>query len=154
MNVENKSKLIKGAVLTGIINAIINGGIQYFFLKGKTSIPISVDSITNNTQTVLGTAVMLAITLSMILTLVAYFGIKEKKAPFFPTTLLLALKHGFVTFGILTSLSVLWQKNMGSIDVSLPVALLLIGAIAGIVSGFVNYFTLKESINAEKLMEI
>ena len=150
MNNEQKSKLLKGAALTGVINAVINGGIQYFFLKGHSSIPISVDSITNTTETVLGTAVMLAITLSMILTLVAYFGIKGKKAAFFPTTFLLTLKHGFVTFGILTSLAVLWQKYVGTLEVSLVSALIIIGVIAGLVSGFVNYFTLKESVISEE----
>lgn len=151
MNTQQKSKLMQGAVITGVINAIINGGIQYFFLKDNDVVPISVDSISNDTATVLGTAVMLAITLSIILTLVAYFGIKEKKAAFFPTTFLLALKHGFVTFGILTSLAVLWQKYVGTVEVSLIFALVIIGVIAGIVSGFVNYFTLKESIIAEEI---
>ena len=150
MNNEQKSKLLKGAALTGVINAVINGGIQYFFLKGHSSIPISVDSITNTTETVLGTAVMLAITLSMILTLVAYFGIKGKKAALFPTTFLLTLKHGFVTFGILTSLAVVWQKYVGTVEVSLVSALIIIGVIAGLVSGFVNYFTLKESVISEE----
>ena len=150
MTNKQKSKLLKGAALTGVINAVINGGIQYFFLKGHSSIPISVDSITNTTKTVLGTAVMLAITLSMILTLVAYFGIKGKKAAFFPTTFLLTLKHGFVTFGILTSLAVLWQKYVGTVEVSLVSALIIIGVIAGLVSGFVNYFTLKESVISEE----
>ena len=150
MNNEQKSKLLEGAALTGVINAVINGGIQYFFLKGHSSIPISVDSITNTTETVLGTAVMLAITLSMILTLVAYFGIKGKKAALFPTTFLLTLKHGFVTFGILTSLAVVWQKYVGTVEVSLVSALIIIGVIAGLVSGFVNYFTLKESVISEE----
>ena len=150
MNNEQKSKLLKGAALTGVINAVINGGIQYFFLKGHSSIPISVDSITNTTETVLGTAVMLAITLSMILTLVGYFGIKGKKAALFPTTFLLTLKHGFVTFGILTSLAVVWQKYVGTVEVSLVSALIIIGVIAGLVSGFVNYFTLKESVISEE----
>lgn len=144
MTKPNRKTLMKGAVLTGVINAIINGGIQYFFLKDLESIPISVDAITNNEQTVLGTAVMLAITLSMILTLVAYFGIKEQKAPFFPTAFWLTIKHGFFTFGVITSLAVVWQKYMGTIEVSLISALIIIGIIAGIVSGIVNYLTLKE----------
>ncbi len=145
-----KSKLMKGAVKTGVINAIINIVIQYFLLRGKATIPISVDSITNTTETVLGTAVMLAITLSVILTFIAYFSIKEKKISFFPNTVLLALKNGFVTFGILTSLAVLWQKYMGTVAVSLVVGIIIIGVIAGLVSGFVNYLTLKESIISEE----
>ena len=150
MDTQQKSKLIKGAVITGFINAIINGGIQYFFLKDNDVVPISVDSITNDTATVLGTAVMLAITLSMILTLVAYFGIKGKKAPFFPTTVWLTIKHGFFTFGVLTSLAVLWQKYMGTVEVPLITALIIIGVIAGVVSAIINYLTLKESMIFEE----
>ena len=150
MNAEMKSKLMNGAIKTGVINAIINVVIQYFLLKGHETIPISVDSITNTTETVLGTSVMLAITLSVILTFIAYFGIKEKKTPLFPTTLWLAVKHAFFTFGVLTSLSVLWQKYMGTLDVSIVVGIVIIAVIAGLVSGFVNYFTLKESIIFEE----
>lgn len=150
MKTSKKQELVKGAIITGVINAIINGGIQYFFLKDMDLIPISVDAITNTDQTVLGTAVILAITLSMILTLVAYFGIKGKKAPFFPTTFWLTIKHGFFTFGVLTSLAVLWQKYMGTVEVSLIAALIIFGVIAGIVSGIVNYLTLKECTRIEK----
>lgn len=144
MAIQNQQKLVKGALITGVINALINGGIQYFFLKDFTIIPISVDSITNDTATVLGTAVTLAISLSVILTIVAYFSIKEKKVSFFPTAFWLTIKHGFFTFGVITSLSVLWQKKMGTIDVSLTAALLIIGLIAGLISAIINYLTLKE----------
>lgn len=144
MDKQTKSKLIKGAVLTGVINAAINGGIQYFFLKKYQEIPISVDAITNSEETVLGTAVVLSITLAMILTLVAYFGIKKPRAAFYPTAFWLTIKHGFFTFGIITSLAVVWQKYMGTVEVSLVTALIIIGVIAGIVSGLVNYLTLKE----------
>ena len=111
---------------------------------------ISSYSITNNEDTVLGTSVILSITLAMILTLVAYFGIKEKKSAFFPTALWLTIKHGFFTFGILTSLAVLWQKYMGTVEVSLVSALIIIGIIAGIVSGIVNYLTLSECTLRER----
>ena len=146
MSSTQNTGIAKGAIITGFINALINGGIQYFFLKDKKLIPISVDSITNTEQTVLGTAVTLAITLSMILTIVAYFGIKDHKKPFFPTTLWLTIKHGFFTFGVITSLAVLWQRYMGTVEVSLVSALIIIGVIAGCVSGVINYLTLKASI--------
>ena len=83
MTKSKQSELVKGAVITGVINAIINGGIQYFFLKDLEVIPISVDAITNDTPTVLGTAVSLAISLSVLLTVVAYFTIKEKESSVF-----------------------------------------------------------------------
>lgn len=149
-----KNKLIKGAITTGVINGIINGGIQYFLLKDHDIIPVSVDSITNTEETVLGTAVVLAITLAMILTIVGYFTIKEKKVPFFPIAFWLTIKHGFFTFGVITSLAVLWQKYMGTIEVSLVSALVIIGLIAGIVSGVVNYLTLKACIKPNEKTNI
>ncbi|MDT0294919.1 hypothetical protein ACFQ3R_00035 [Mesonia ostreae] len=82
--------------------------------------------------------------------MVAYFGIKEEKAPFWPTTFWLTIKHGFFTFGVVTALAVLWQKYMGPVEVSLISALIIIGVIAGIVSDFVNYLTLKESTLIEE----
>lgn len=149
MDKAKKSALLKGAVTTGVINAFINGGIQYFFLKGHAPIAISVDSITNNDKTVLGTATTLAITLAMMLTAVAYFGIKEQKAPFISTGLWLVVKHGFFTFGVVTSLAVLWQRYVGTVTVELITALVVIGIIAGIVSGVVNYLTLKACVLPE-----
>lgn len=150
MDTSLNNKLVKGALLTGVINAFINGGIQYFFLKDYASIAISVNSITNNEDTVLGTSVILSITLAIILTLVAYFGIKKRKVEFSPTAFWLTIKHGFFTFGILTSLAVIWQKYMGTVEVSLVSALIIIGIIAGIVSGLVNYLTLSECTLREK----
>ncbi|TLP71787.1 hypothetical protein [Maribacter sp. ACAM166] len=90
-----KNKLIKRVIITATSNGIINGVIQYFLLKDKGSIAISVNSISNTEETVLGTAVVLAITFSMILTVIAYFGIKEKKVKFFPNAFWLTIKHGF-----------------------------------------------------------
>lgn len=145
-----KNALLKSSVITGITNAAINGGIQYFFLKGRTSIPITVDSITNNEDTVLGSVVILALILAMILTMVSYFGVKEEKIKFFPQALLLTIKHGFFTFGVLTSLAVLWQKYMGEVEVSTISALFIIGITAGIVAGIVHYLTIKHSIILKK----
>jgi hypothetical protein len=33
MKNSSQSVIVKGAVITGVINAFINGGIQYLFLK-------------------------------------------------------------------------------------------------------------------------
>ncbi|WP_201540727.1 hypothetical protein [Psychrobacter sp. 1044] len=62
----------------------------------------------------------------------------------------MTIKHGFFTFGVLTSLAVLWQKYAGTVEVSLISALIIIGVIAGIVSGMVNYLTLRECTLSER----
>ncbi len=51
-------EILKGAALSGVINAVINGAIQFFMLRGSESIPLSVDSISAGTHTVLGSAVL------------------------------------------------------------------------------------------------
>ena len=43
----------------------------------------------------------------------------------------------------------LWQRYMGTVEVSLVSALIIIGVIAGIVSAVINYLTLKESTIVE-----
>lgn len=146
MDSTSTNKLITGAVLTGLINAVINGGIQYFFLRSYAPIPITVDSITNNIHTVLGTAVPLAITLAMILTVVSYYKVKQRKINFFPSVFWMVLKHGFFTFGVVTALAVLWQRIFGTIQVSLISALIMIGIIAGVISAIIEFLTIRASI--------
>lgn len=152
MSTQNNNALVKGAVKTGVINGIINGGINYFLLKDYAPIAISVDSITNTDKTVLGEAVVLAISLAMILTVITYFTIKEEKVKFFPSVFWLTIKHGFFTFGVITSLAVLWQKYMGTIEVSLFTALGIIALISGLVSAIIQYLTIKNSMveNSQK----
>lgn len=140
---HKKRKLLKGATTTGVVNAIVNGVIQYFILRGTAPIPVSVDSISNTEHTVLGAAVALAVTLAMILTAVSYFKIKAERVPFFPTAFLLVLKHGFFTFGVVVAIAVLWQRFVGTIEVSLLPAVIWIGVIAGIISAIVEYLTIE-----------
>ncbi|MCO5725600.1 hypothetical protein [Robiginitalea marina] len=138
-----KTTLLQGAIINGVINGSINGGIQWFSFKKHETVPISVDSITNQEFTVLGSAVHLSVTLAMILTFVAYFSIKKEMRPKITSFLWLILKHGFFTFGVATGLSVMWQYKMGSIEVSALTGTLLVGLIASVVAGVVNYLTLK-----------
>ncbi len=146
MDAQKKSEIIKGAFINGVVNAVINAGFQYFALKDKAPISLSVDSITNTEETVLGASVGLALSLAMILTVVAYFTIKEEKVPFFPTAFWLTIKHGFFTFGVITALAVLWQRYMGTVEVSLVTALIVIGVIGGAVAAIVNYLTIRACI--------
>ncbi|HRK54053.1 MAG TPA: hypothetical protein PK185_09060 [Cyclobacteriaceae bacterium] len=146
METKQKKELLKGALITGAVNS----GIQYFLLKDHAPIAISVDSITNTDHTVLGSAVALVITLSMISTIIGYFNIKVEKVAFYPTIFWLTIKHGFFTFGVVTSLAVLWQNYMGTVEVSLIFALVIIGVIASTVSGVINYLTLNKSVIVEE----
>ncbi len=139
--------ILRGALVSGAINAVINGVIQVFLLRGGVSIPLSVDSISAGTHTVLGSAVPLAVSLAMILTAVAHWTLKGPKRPFFPTTLWLVVKHGLFAFGAVVAGAVVWQRLAGTVEVSEAAAVILLALVAGIVSAVVNYMTIFEIVS-------
>lgn len=141
-----RSAIAKGAAISGVINGVINGAIQYFILRGPESIPLSVDSISTDTHTVLGSSVPLAVSLAMILTAVAHGTTKGPKKPFLPTTLWLVIKHGLFAFGAVVAGAVMWQRTVGTIEVGLGTAVLVLGVIAGLVAAIVNYMTIVEIV--------
>jgi hypothetical protein len=141
-NRMTRSDIRKGAVVSGLINAAINGAIQYFLLRGSVPIPISVDSIGTETHTVLGSSVPLAVSLAMILTAVTHWTTKGPKKPFIPTTLWLVIKHGLFAFGTVVAAAVIWQRTVGTVEVGLGTAVLVLGILAGLVAAIVNYMTI------------
>ena len=139
-------EILKGAMLSGAINAVINGGIQAYLLRGKGPIPLSVDAISAGTHTVLASAVPLAVSLAMILTAVAHWTLKAPKKPFVPTTLWLVVKHGLFAFGAVVAAAVVWQRAAGTVEVGVGTAVVLLGAVAGLVAAVVNYMTISKII--------
>lgn len=133
----------KGAALSGVINAVINGAIQWYLLADRAPLPMTVDGITNDEHTVLGAAVPLAVSLAMILTAVAYLTVKQPKPPFLPAFLWLTVKHGFFALGVVVTFAVIWQRVFGSVVVSLASAVVILGVIAGLVAAMVNYMTIR-----------
>ena len=141
------AQILKGATICGVINAVINGAIQYFILKGHEGpIPISVDAISTDAHTVLGSSVPLAVSLAMILTAVAHWTFKAPRKPFLPTTLWLVIKHGLFAFGSVVALAVVWQRVMGTVEVGLGTAVVILGVVAGLVAAIVNYMTISEIV--------
>ena len=100
------------------------------------------DSIGTETQTVLGSSVPLAVSLAMILTAVVHWTTKGPKKPFSPTTLWLVIKHGLFAFGAVVAAAVIWQRTVGTIEVGLGTAVLVLGIVAGLVAAIVNYMTI------------
>jgi hypothetical protein len=141
------SSILKGAVISGIINALINGAIQWYLLAEQAPLPLTVDGITNEEQTVFDAAVPLAVSLAMILTVVACMTVKASKPPFFPTFLWMTFKHGFFALGVLVTLAVIWQRIFGSILVPLSAAVLILGLVAGVVGAMVNYMTIRSALS-------
>ena len=132
----------------GIINAIINGVINWFQVKGKTELYLTVDAITNTEHTVLGGAVILAASLAAILTIISYFTVKSPdKPPFYPRALLITLKNTFFAFGVMVTISILIQRIAGSIVVTPFTGVVIVGLVAGVVAGLVDYMTKKELLS-------
>lgn len=144
----HKENLMKGALMGGLINAIINGGINWFQVKGKTDLYLTVDAITNTEHTVLGGAVMLAASLAAILTMISYFTVKSPhKPPFYPKALLLTVRNAFFAFGVMVTISILIQRIAGSVAVSPFTSIVIVGLVAGVVAGVVDYMTKKELLS-------
>jgi hypothetical protein len=143
--VPSSSEVAKGAIVSGAINAVINGAIQWYLLSGHGPLPLTVDSISTDEHTVFGAAVPLAVSLAMILTAVAYTTVKRPKPRFYPTFLWMTIKHGFFALGVIVTFAVLWQRVLGSILVPLAAAVIILGLVAGVVAAVVNYMTIMES---------
>jgi hypothetical protein len=142
---DSNSNHLTPALASGIINALINGLINWFQVRGKDELYLTVDSITNHEHTVLGGAVLLAATLAAILTMISYATVKSPgKPPFFPKALLLTARNAFFAFGVLVTLSIIIQRFAGSIAVSPFAAALIVAIIAGLVAGIVDYMTKTE----------
>lgn len=137
--------LLKGAVITGILNALINGIINWFQVRQQDSILITADAISNREHTVMGSAVMLALMLSVIIASIAWFTMKDPVKPkFFPGVFLLILKNALFLFGTFVTVAILWQRYAGSVEVTPITAAILTGVFAGIVAGMTDYLTRKE----------
>ncbi len=133
------------AITTGVLNALINGIINWLLVKDKTELFLTTDSISSKDSTVLGGAVILATSLAIILTSIGYFRFKsENKPPYFPKGFMLTLKNAFFTFGVITSMSILLQRFAGSIAVNPISSAMIVAAIAGLVAGIIEYLTIKE----------
>lgn len=146
----SREDILKGAIISGVINAVINGAIQAFLLRGSDPLPLSVESIGTETHTVLGSSVPLAVSLAMILTAVAHWTTKGEKKPFFPTTLWLVIKHGLFAFGAVVAGAVVWQRMAGTVEVGIGTAVLILGIVAGVVAAIVNYMTISAIVVREK----
>jgi len=142
---KHPNHILKASIFSGVLNALINGIINWFQVKGKPELFLTVDSISTGAHTVLGGAVILATSLAIILTSIGYFTIKAPNKPaYFPRVFLLTLKNAFFTFGIIVTFSILLQRFAGSISVTPITGALIVAIIAGLVAGIIDYLTKKE----------
>ncbi|WP_288370698.1 hypothetical protein [uncultured Algoriphagus sp.] len=139
------TEIWKGALTGGVINAIINGLINWFQVKNLDSVLVTDNLISSEAHTLFSGAVPLAVSLAFILSGVAYATTKiPNKTPYFPRYFLKSLQYAFSAFGMVVTLGVLWQRWVGSIEISPVMAAVWAGIIAGIVAFVVNLMVVSD----------
>lgn len=146
-----KDNLTKGAIMGGLINAVINGLIYWFQVRGQDQVMLTDNSISSTEHTVFAGGVILAASLAFILSSVAYFTTKiPGKPPYFPTMFLMSLKNALFAFGAVTVLGVLIQRYAGTVFVSTTAATIITATLAGLIAGTVDFLTKQEIISKAK----
>jgi hypothetical protein len=141
----NDKTLAKHAMIPGVINAVLNGIIEWFTFRMQDQIMITSDSISSNELSIFGKALQIALMMSIILTTITYLTLRSKPRPaFFPRIPLLTLKHTFFVFGIGTSIAILWQRFVGTIFVGPVFATVIVMLIAGVVSWLISWMTMRD----------
>jgi hypothetical protein len=159
-----KDVIRKDALVSGAANAVINGIIGWFMFRGQEILPLTVDTISAHEKTVFSTGVMTAFILSIILGMIVFFtfGKKVRSLQLVDPELLRLLNRPFFFFGVRTILfyslfafgtaalvALFLQKFLGTILVSPLVAVILLGAIAGLAAWFINAAVMKALLRPE-----
>lgn len=149
------------SLISGVISSIINGMIAWFALEGKTTLPLTVDSVSSGEKTVFSGAVMTAFILSVIVGTIVFFSFRQtakKKTisspelidrPFFFFGVRTVLFYALFAFGTTALVGLFLQKFLGVIIVSRLEAAILMGLIAGMASLFINTAVMKAVLRPE-----
>lgn len=144
MKPPSKSDLIKASLIQVVINAVINGIINYFMVRHQDVHLITADSITEGgSDTVIGQAVFTAVLLAIIFTMMGFKSYRQQLPDVsWRDVGLLAVKNGIYAFGLVVIAGVLWQRMFPNIMVGTLGAAGIAGVIAGFTAGITNYSTL------------
>lgn len=149
------------SLISGVISSIINGMIAWFALEGKTTLPLTVDSVSSGQKTVFSGAVMTAFILSVIVGTIVFFSFRntaKKKTlgspelidrPFFFFGVRAILFYALFSFGTTALVGLFLQKFLGVIIVSRLEAAILMGVIAGMASLFINSAVMRAVLRPE-----
>jgi hypothetical protein len=146
-----QKEINKGAITGGVINAVINGIINWFQVRNLDQVLVTDNLISSEQHTLFSGAVPLAVSLAFILSGIAYATTKVPEKPkYFPKYFVKSLWYAFATFGIVVTLGVLWQHFIGSVSISPVAAAVWAGIIAGIVAAVVNYKIVSDLVQSRK----
>ncbi|MEB3289690.1 MAG: hypothetical protein VKI82_07235 [Leptolyngbya sp.] len=151
----------KDAIISGVINAVINGIIGWFMFRGQDMVPLTVDTISAHEKTIFSTGVMTAFLLSVILGIIAFliFGKKAKELqlaspellnrPFFFFGVRTILFYSLFAFGTAALVALFVQKFAGTVMVTPMVGAIILGLIAGIAAWFINAAVMRDMLRPE-----
>ncbi|PZV13009.1 MAG: permease [Pseudanabaena sp.] len=151
----------KDAVISGAINAVINGVIGWFMFRAQDALPLTVDTISAHEKTVFSTGVMTAFLLSVILGIIAFFNFGKKAKSlqlssrelldrhFFFFGVRTVLFYSLFAFGTTSLVALFLQKFAGTILVTPVTGSIVLGLIAGIAAWFINNAVMKAMLQPE-----
>ncbi|MEJ3624730.1 permease [Vibrio vulnificus] len=137
---------VKDSFIAGLINGAINGYIASHHFKGMSSVPMSMEMISNSQVTVWGQAISLTFGLGIILSLITSTLFlrqlkishpqyrHELQRSFWKDLLPIALMQAGALFGWFVALAVIWTKYAGVVMVSPMAALVLTGLFAFVIT--------------------
>jgi hypothetical protein len=140
----------RDALAGAVANGVINAGISAVMLRASGPHLLTVDSIAAPEHTILGSAVTLALSLGLIVGSITFFTFRRKARvlglarpdllarPFLFFGLGRALGAAVTMAAFVVFAAVLWQRFVGSVAVSTPVAALLTGLVAGLTAWHVS----------------
>ncbi|MCU8490669.1 permease [Vibrio vulnificus] len=153
---------VKDSFIAGLINGAINGYIASHHFKGMSSVPMSMEMISNSQVTVWGQAISLTFGLGIILSLITSTLFlrqlrishpqyrQELQRSFWKDLLPIALMQAGALFGWFVALAVIWTKYAGVVMVSPMAAVVLTGLFAFVITIVVEVRT-KSSIIYKKV---
>ncbi|HAS8309469.1 hypothetical protein [Vibrio vulnificus] len=137
---------VKDSFIAGLINGTINGYIASHHFKGMSSVPMSMEMISNSQVTVWGQAISLTFGLGIILSLITSTLFlrqlrishpqyrHELQRSFWKDLLPIALMQAGALFGWFVALAVIWTKYAGVVMVSPMAAVVLTGLFAFVIT--------------------
>jgi hypothetical protein len=138
---DGAASLLKGSVVTGIANAVINGAIQAYLLQDNDGVTLTEGQWAVSLHSVAGKAIVMVSLLAIILTLVGHLQWKGERRPFWPVVAWLSAKHGLLALILVAIPSLLWHHLVGITQVSVGGAVAILAAIAGLVAGATHAMT-------------
>ncbi|MCU8502646.1 permease [Vibrio vulnificus] len=153
---------VKDSFIAGLINGAINGYIASHHFKRMSSVPMSMEMISNSQVTVWGQAISLTFGLGIILSLITSTLFlrqlkishpqyrHELQRSFWKDLLPIALMQAGALFGWFVALAVIWTKYAGVVMVSPMAAVVLTGLFAFVITIVVEVRT-KSSIIYKKV---